>query len=242
MLLRRVIEHVKAQNWTAVALDFVIVVVGVFIGIQVANWNEARAEKERIAAQLESFRSELIFARTEMEELRNYIEARIDGAKSLRERLADASLDISDEEIYALSFSAMRLSPLDVKFRAFDELSTTGAISKIDDLGLRERIYKWDTILADFRSSESDAAEFRNIVTLRPFFDSISFGNAARTDPRYEDMLLATRFAIDIEALRKNRDIDNALAMKVVLETQKLNGLRVLAQATDDLIAALEAK
>ena len=45
MILRRVIEHVKAQNWTAVALDFVIVVVGVFIGIQVANWNEARAER-----------------------------------------------------------------------------------------------------------------------------------------------------------------------------------------------------
>ena len=42
MLLRRVIEHVKAQNWTAVALDFVIVVVGVFIGIQVANWNDER--------------------------------------------------------------------------------------------------------------------------------------------------------------------------------------------------------
>ncbi len=44
MILRRVIEHVKAQNWTAVALDFVIVVVGVFIGIQVANWNERQAD------------------------------------------------------------------------------------------------------------------------------------------------------------------------------------------------------
>lgn len=43
MLLRRVTENVKAQNWTAVALDFVIVVVGVFIGIQVANWNAAIA-------------------------------------------------------------------------------------------------------------------------------------------------------------------------------------------------------
>ncbi len=41
MRLRRVTEHVKAQNWFAVGLDFVIVVVGVFIGIQVANWNEA---------------------------------------------------------------------------------------------------------------------------------------------------------------------------------------------------------
>jgi hypothetical protein len=36
MLLRRVIEHVTSQNWTAVALDFVVVVVGVVIGIEVA--------------------------------------------------------------------------------------------------------------------------------------------------------------------------------------------------------------
>ena len=241
MLLRRITEHVKAQNWTAVALDFVIVVVGVFIGIQVANWNEARAENERIAAQLQSFRNELLFARTEFEELRIYIEERINDATSLRERLADASLDISEEEIYTLSFSAIRLSPLDGKFRAFDELSTTGAISKIDNLGLRERIYQWDRMLAGFRNSERDAAEFRNIVTLRPILESMSFGNIARTDPRYEDMLLATRFAIDIEALRKNRDIDNALAMKVVIETQRLSGLRILTQATDDLIVALEA-
>jgi len=39
MLLRRITEHVKAQNRAAVALDFCIVVVGVFIGIQGANWN-----------------------------------------------------------------------------------------------------------------------------------------------------------------------------------------------------------
>ena len=47
MLLRRMIEHVRAQNWTAVAIDFVIVVVGVFIGIQVANWNDGQAAKRR---------------------------------------------------------------------------------------------------------------------------------------------------------------------------------------------------
>lgn len=46
MLLRRVIEHVKTQNWTAVCLDFFIVVVGVFIGIQVANWNGERQNRE----------------------------------------------------------------------------------------------------------------------------------------------------------------------------------------------------
>lgn len=43
MLLRRITQHVKEQNWFAVFVDFFIVVVGVFIGIQVANWNEDRA-------------------------------------------------------------------------------------------------------------------------------------------------------------------------------------------------------
>ena len=34
MLLRRVIEHVRTQNWTAVTLDFVIVVVDRYPGGQ----------------------------------------------------------------------------------------------------------------------------------------------------------------------------------------------------------------
>ena len=45
MLLRRVTKHVKDQNWFAVGIDFCIVVIGVFIGIQVANWNEAQADR-----------------------------------------------------------------------------------------------------------------------------------------------------------------------------------------------------
>jgi len=35
MTSRHVIEHVKAQSWTAIAIDFVIAMIGVFIGIQV---------------------------------------------------------------------------------------------------------------------------------------------------------------------------------------------------------------
>lgn len=43
MILRRLTIHVKDQNWFAVALDFLIVVLGVFIGLQISNWNDARA-------------------------------------------------------------------------------------------------------------------------------------------------------------------------------------------------------
>ena len=37
MLLRRITKHITEQNWFAVFIDFLIVVVGVFIGIQVAT-------------------------------------------------------------------------------------------------------------------------------------------------------------------------------------------------------------
>lgn len=42
MILRRISENIRSQNWFAVAVEFVIVVVGVFMGLQVQDWNDAR--------------------------------------------------------------------------------------------------------------------------------------------------------------------------------------------------------
>ena len=55
MFLRRIIEHLKTQNWTAITIEFAIVIVGVFIGTQVSNWNQARIDKretERLLLEL----------------------------------------------------------------------------------------------------------------------------------------------------------------------------------------------
>ena len=72
MILRRVIAHVRKQEWTAIAIDFVIAVVGVFVGIQVGNWNESRRETARgqqypsrigsnLAADMQSMREHYAF-------------------------------------------------------------------------------------------------------------------------------------------------------------------------------------
>ena len=44
MILRRLSANLKAQNWTAIAIEFVIVVAGVFVGTQVSNWNDERKQ------------------------------------------------------------------------------------------------------------------------------------------------------------------------------------------------------
>jgi len=59
MLLRRVKHHVSNENWFAVLVDFMIVVVGVYVGIEVSNLNEQRQESEIAVAYLERIKAEL---------------------------------------------------------------------------------------------------------------------------------------------------------------------------------------
>jgi hypothetical protein len=59
MILRRLTENLRAQNWTAITIEFLIVVIGVFIGTQVANWNQQRLEKVKTERMLEQLVPEL---------------------------------------------------------------------------------------------------------------------------------------------------------------------------------------
>ncbi len=59
MILRRVIDHFRKQQWTAIAIDFVIVVAGVFVGIQVSNWNDARSNETIAAGHLSEIAEDL---------------------------------------------------------------------------------------------------------------------------------------------------------------------------------------
>src|SRR5918993_4412051 len=60
MILRRLTGNLRTQNWAAITIDFLIVVIGVFVGIQASNWNQVRLEKRetehllrRIAPQID---------------------------------------------------------------------------------------------------------------------------------------------------------------------------------------------
>jgi len=59
MILRRLSQSLKEQNWAAITIEFVLLVVGVFLGIQVANWNSERIEQQRTASLLDGFRTDM---------------------------------------------------------------------------------------------------------------------------------------------------------------------------------------
>lgn len=59
MLFRRVENHVKTRIWLAVLIDFLIVVMGVFVGLQIWNWNEERSAHSDYMQALERLDSEI---------------------------------------------------------------------------------------------------------------------------------------------------------------------------------------
>ncbi len=45
MILRKFMKHVRDQNWFAVTLDVIVVITGIFLGMQVTDWNEQHKEE-----------------------------------------------------------------------------------------------------------------------------------------------------------------------------------------------------
>ena len=109
MILRRLTENLRAQNWTAITLEFLIVVIGVFLGTQVANWNQQRLEKaaaERMLVQLvPELRSQLEY----YENVRTYF--------ATSRRYADQALAawtgdsrLSDEQFVIAAYQASQIT------------------------------------------------------------------------------------------------------------------------------------
>ena len=239
MLFRRVAHHVKEQNWTAVAIDFIIVVVGVFIGLQVANWNDARSENERVATQLASFRTELILARDDFATSRAYYDDRIEGVSTLRRRLERGG-EFPAHEFNPLVVSAIRGGALNMAFPGYQELTTTGAISKVTDERLRGLLLEWDTQLTLINNTDVVLEDTRANLIIPAVVEGTIFGNALQTDERYTDLTVAERFEFDIEEIRANRVLDSALAMRQVQAQQQLNTLNDFIDITEALIVALD--
>ncbi|MFC6196498.1 hypothetical protein [Ponticaulis profundi] len=66
MILQRLATSIRKQDWFAVVIETLIVVMGVFLGIQLGNWNaarlnqnEAQTVKERLQSETEAVLSEL---------------------------------------------------------------------------------------------------------------------------------------------------------------------------------------
>ncbi len=211
MILRRTTEHVKTQNWFAVGIDLLIVVIGVFIGIQVSNWNDSRKDESdarlflmRLHEDIEQ--ANVLSARLIERRLRYPDELRM-MSDILFERSAETELDAEGCRIIGSThYYNINIGNLP----AIVELISSGRMTIIKDPNLRTALVglqQTEAGLASYINTQIASAvdipsKYPDLFTLTPSFDPD--GGEARV-----------RSQCDTHALRANQGFMNDFSQNV---------------------------
>ena len=168
MILRRVIQHVQSQNWIAILIDLVIVVVGVYIGIQAQAWHTAR-DNQTIERQ---------YLLSLHEQLSNMIEENEDLVVAARDRLAALSEVSADFEVTgersplglrhcrAISISHIYVGRIFIP-PTIEELLSTGRLQLIRNARMRLAIVSFSQAIEGIRQLNSDIQTDRAVLSRR---------------------------------------------------------------------------
>jgi len=161
VILRRLSQSLKEQNWTAIWIEFILLVLGVFLGIQVSNWNNARETKQKSVLFTARLVSDLKVEAWGYEYLIGYNKDVLANARRALDALTgDAPL--SDEQFLIAAYRATQYESQDRRRATYDELVSTGTIGLITNQKLRQTaIGIYSTTLIDQTMNEAKQSEYR---------------------------------------------------------------------------------
>jgi len=146
-ILRRLSQSLKEQSWTAICVEFVLLVVGVFLGIQVSNWNAEREERLKGAVFTERLKTDLRGEDWSYQFLLTYNREVLANANRAVEAL-EGKAPLPDEALLVAAYRATQYRQHNRRGSTYDELISTGTIGLIRDGRLRDtamRLYSIST-------------------------------------------------------------------------------------------------
>ena len=186
MILRRLSTALRKQDWVTVLIETLIVMFGVFLGIQVSNWNEARQTHIQERAYLERLSADITesiayFGAKHAESVhrnavvKTFIEA-LDDPDTADADLTAASRAFIQEGWPVAYFQPTRIT--------FDDLVMSGNLQIIQNAELREEIIR----LHKYYDRTQDGFKV-NVDWLLPNDSRIIYEyDALRWDPRTAEL------------------------------------------------------
>ena len=160
MILSRLVDHLKKERWTGVLIELVIVILGVFIGMQVTNWNQARSERQLA----ESYRVQIASDLGDLQRLfagriAYYAKARAFGERAIEGLASDAPLTAESSWNLILGlFQAGQMWPLDIDSTSYEEAKDAGVIRLVAGERVRGELE------AFFELSKTNARTIDNVL------------------------------------------------------------------------------
>lgn len=143
MILRRMITKLRQQDWLTVFLELVVVVAGIFLGLQADAWNEARKDREREVVHLQQIQADMAI---NVEELRGLAKQHADLEEELKFAVSAVKKEsVTAEETERLKWAmmtALRYPPAMIQTGGYDSLIASGDFSILRDAELKIRLVR----------------------------------------------------------------------------------------------------
>lgn len=136
MILRRLTENLRAQNWTAIAIEFLIVVFGVFIGTQVSNWNQNRIERREAERMVAEVRPGLWQFDQALKSTEDYFATAGHYGDTAFAGWADDP-KVSDKQFVIAAYQASQITQVPVNGASWTQIYGGAELSKLPDAALR---------------------------------------------------------------------------------------------------------
>lgn len=141
MLLRRLAQSLKEQNWTAITIEFVLLVAGVFLGIEAQQWSNQRTERQLEHVYLQRILSDIDVS-IETNELNvARITENSDRLGMVVDRLRRCSLPEEEHDAFADGIGHLaRVGPSVFVLGTMQEMLSSGKFSIIRNAEIRDAL------------------------------------------------------------------------------------------------------
>ncbi len=140
MILRRLTGHLRQQNWFAVILELVVVVVGIFLAFQLDRWYESQRIKSDLQAHLASLTEDFTENETRLTSAISTGKQEMESAITLRAEIRKDSPDLSVAELNQLISQTSSLPTFHAVDLAYRNLISGGTLTDLPSSDLKEEL------------------------------------------------------------------------------------------------------
>jgi len=166
MILRKLAQAVRKQSWSTVILEVLIVVVGIFFGLQVDAWNQNLKDRTAEAVYLERLRADTASNIVEVKDRAQTYYDRADSLKRIVEMLETRNAEEIGAADLAYTFcywyvpEAVRLQTA-----TYDEMTATGGLELIRSEDVR---HKLQLALAENNRANDEIPKLASVQVISP--------------------------------------------------------------------------
>jgi len=246
MFLRRISAHIRGENWSTVVLDLLVVVVGLFLGLQIDTWWEGQKEARIESTYLQEIREDFELNKSSLHEQISRAEHIIRDMIVLHEQSTLVEPSLSIVELNEKFSSIHHMPAFVIATRAYVNLTGSGDLKLLRNRRLKNLLAAYYAA-ADLTAIVQSTHEMELVQTFQPYIiDNLDY---AAVEPSSDWLaydlvddfsLTASSEEARILDVLDTRQFRNVVVQKWLISTDLLDQFRYMGKLTDEVLQMLE--